>query len=292
MKEHQHEFPVGRMATVLGVSRSGYYAWLRSEQSPARQQQAVFDTEVSRQFRNHKRRYGRRRLAAALRRKGVRCSINRVGRSMQRQGFRARQSRKFITTTDSKHTHAVSENLLHRNFQVAKPNQVWVTDITYLPCTSGWLYLVVFIDLYGRKVVGWYVSHSLKHQSVLIAFDRAVGHRGFIRGLIIHSDRGVQYCCDGFRKTMRLYGVEQSMSRKGDCWDNAVAESFFATLKKELPDGHVFANRAEAERYLFEYIEIEYNRQHPHSTLGYQSPEEYETKYWLNTPPEEMELAS
>jgi len=291
MKQHQHEFSVGRMAAVLGVSRSGYYAWLRNEHSPVRRQQAVFDTEVHTQFRKKKHRYGRRRLTAALRKQGVRCSINRVGRSLRRQGLRARQTPKFITTTDSKHAHAVSENLLERNFQAEKPDQVWVTDITYLPCTNGWLYLVVFIDLYARKVVGWYVSHSLKHQSVLIAFDRAVGHRGFIRGLIIHSDRGVQYCCDGFRKTMRLYGVEQSMSRKGDCWDNAVAESFFATLKKELPDGLVFASLAEAERYLFEYIEIEYNRQHPHSTHGYQSPEEYEAQYWLRTPAEETVAA-
>ena len=291
MKQHCHEFPVKRMATVLEVSRSGYYAWLRNEQSPFRRRQAVFDAEVKTHFQKKKHRYGRRRLAVALSKQGVHCSINRVGRSLRRQGLRARQTPKFITTTDSKHAHAVSENLLERTFQAEKPDQVWVTDITYLPCKNGWLYLVVFIDLFARKVVGWHVSHSLKHQSVLIAFDRAVGHRGFIRGLIIHSDRGVQYCCDGFRKTMRLYGVVQSMSRKGDCWDNAVAESFFATLKKELPDGHVFAGLDEAERYLFEYIEIDYNRQHPHSTLGYQSPVEFEEQYWLTASVEHTEAA-
>jgi putative transposase len=291
MKQHRHEFPVQRMATVLEVSRSGYYAWLNRPHCSSSQQQREFDAALTAEFIKRKRRFGRRRLAMALRDHGVRCSINRVRRSMRRQGLCSRRSRKFVATTDSKHSHAVSENLLQRNFTVEKPNQVWVTDITYLPCTNGWLYLVVFIDLHARKVVGWHVSHSLKHTSVLIAFNLAVRRRGPIWGLIIHSDRGVQYCCDVFRTTMKLYGVRQSMSRKGDCWDNAVAESFFATLKRELPKNMVFANVAEAERYLFEYIEIDYNHHHPHSTLKYATPEEHENRYWAQLESEQSGAA-
>ena len=279
MKQHCDEFPVERMAKVLEVSRSGYYAWLKNGESLFRLKQAAFDTKLKKVFMDRKGRFGRRRMSAELRKQGLDCSLHRVARSMKRQGLRGRQSRKFIATTDSKHSHGVSENLLNRVFDVEKPNQVWVTDITYLPSKNGWLYLVVFIDLFGRKVVGWHVSHSLKHQAVLRAFGRAVRSRGPIRGLIIHSDRGIQYCCDGFRDTMHLYGVKQSMSRKGDCWDNAVAESFFATLKKELPRGTIFEDLAEAERYLFEYIEIEYNRHHPHSTFGYMTPDAYEQQY-------------
>jgi transposase InsO family protein len=280
MKQHREEFPVGRMAVVLGVSRSGFYAWLKNEQTAFQERQSKFDRTIKDLFLKRKSRYGRRRIAAGLRRAGIPCSENRVARSMLRQNLRARQSRKFIATTDSRHSYGVAPNLLEREFRTDKPNQVWVTDITYLPTKNGWMYLVIFLDLYGRRVVGWNVSRSLKHSAVLVAFHRAVRQRGPVRGLIIHSDRGIQYCCEGFGKEMELYGVSQSMSRKGDCWDNAVAESFFATLKKELPSKTVFANDAEAERYLFEYIEIEYNRSRPHSTIGYMTPSEYEELYW------------
>lgn len=280
MKMHCHEFPVGRMASVLGVSRSGYYAWLKTGESAFAQAQNAFDTKVKAVFEERKHRFGRRRMTAELRAQGISCSVNRVSRSMRRQGLHGRQSRKFITTTDSNHKHPVAENILNRNFQVDRPNHVWVTDITYLPCKNGWLYLVVFIDLYARKVVGWYVSHSLKHHAVLAAFNRAFRCRGPLVGLIIHSDRGIQYCCEGFRKRMGSCKITQSMSRKGNCWDNAVAESFFATLKKELPRGTVFADVAEAERYLFEYIEIDYNRHHRHSTCGGVTPDGHEERYW------------
>jgi transposase InsO family protein len=291
MKDNQHEFPVERMATVLGVSRSGFYAWLHRTASATAHARESFDKAVAKGFASNKKRFGRRRLAVDLRAHGHQCSINRVARSMRRQGIQARQSRKFIATTDSKHTHAVSENLLHRDFQVDEPNRVWVTDITYLRGKAGWLYLVVFLDLFARTVVGWHISSSLRHEMVLIAFQRAVRRRGAVHGLILHSDRGVQYCCDGFRLVMKKHGVRQSMSRKGDCWDNAVAESFFATLKKELPRGMVFADVAEAERYLFEYIEIDYHRHHPHSTLGYITPEAYEQQYWQSVSAEHPRVA-
>lgn len=291
MKDHRHEFTVERMAKVLGVSRSGYYAWLHRGDSPTAQAQQAFDTLVVKRFNARKKRFGRRRLTLDLHAQGQSCSINRVARSMRRQGLAARQSRKFIATTDSKHSHAVSENLLNRDFSSDEPNRVWVTDITYLRSKNGWLYLVVFIDLFSRSIVGWHVSQSLRHEPVLVAFYRAVRQRGSVRGLIVHSDRGVQYCCAGFRDVMIAHGVRQSMSRKGDCWDNAVAESFFATLKKEMPDGMVFADAAEAERYLFEYIEIDYHRFHPHSTLGSLTPTAFEQQYWQRLAAEQAEVA-
>lgn len=280
MMHYRTEFPVERMAAVLEVSRSGYYAWIKNGETAFRQQQTTFDAIVLKVFTDMKRRFGRRRLTRELHHRGIACSVNRVGSSMRRQDLRTRRSRKFIATTDSRHSFRVAPNLLNRVFEAEHPNQVWVSDITYLRCKNGWLYLVIFLDLYARRIVGWHVSHSLEHQTVLAAFNRAVHDRGSVRELVLHSDRGVQYCCDGFREKMELHGVVQSMSRKGDCWDNAVAESFFATLKKELPTGMVFTDVHEAEQYLFEYLEIDYNRHHYHSTLEYLTPADYEEQYW------------
>ena len=280
MNAHRNEFPIGRMANVLEVSRSGYYAWASRGPSVRAKDQAAFDGEVHAAFLRTKERYGRRRITIELRARGLRVGRKRVERSMRRQGLRARARRKYIVTTDSRHSHAVADNLLARNFTTERPNQVWVSDITYIPSADGWLYLAVFIDLYSRKVVGWCLSHSLKHETVLAAFFQGVRRRGSVIGLIVHSDRGVQYCCNGVVDVMRLTGVVQSMSRKGDCWDNAVAESFFATLKKEMPAGLHFRGIADAEQYLFEYIEVEYNRQRYHSTLDYATPSEYEAAFW------------
>lgn len=276
MTTYREEFPVERMAAVLGVSRSGYYAWQRRTTSTRAAQQEEFDLTVRAVFSSKKQRYGRIRLARELSANGISCSQNRVRRSMQRQGLRSKYARKFVRTTQSKHRYPASDNLLERNFTAPAPNKIWVTDITYLPCRAGWLYLVVFIDLYSRMIVGWYVSHSLRHQAVVTAFDQAVYRRRPECGLIVHSDRGIQYCCPGFRAHMEAHHVVQSMSRKGDCWDNAVAESFFATLKKELRI--TFITQKQAEQILFEYIEIEYNRQRLHSTLDYRSPAAFETE--------------
>jgi putative transposase len=291
MKAHRDEFSVERMASVLGVSRSGYYSWLTRGITAAELNRLMFDTQVAARFKERKKRFGRRRLTVDLHKQGQDCSVNRVARSMRRQGLQARRARKFIATTDSKHSHAVAENLLNREFHVEEPNTVWVSDITYLRSSTGWLYLVVFLDLFARTIVGWHVSTSLRHESVLVAFHRALRQRGPVPGLIVHSDRGVQYCCEGFREVMSEHGVRQSMSRKGDCWDNAVAESFFATLKKELPTGMTFSNLAEAEQYLFEYIEIDYHRHHPHSTLGLQTPASFEQQYWEKIGADQAEVA-
>jgi putative transposase len=165
---------------------------------------------------------------------------------MNRQGLTARRPKRFIATTDSNHSYRVARNLLKRDFHTDRPDEAWVSDITYLRAAGGWLYLTTFIDLYSRKIVGWKVSRSLGHEPVVAAFERAARSRGNLAGLIIHSDRGVQYCCEGFKKTMKLYGCKQSMSRKGDCWDNAVAESFFSTLKRELVGDYCFSSLEDA----------------------------------------------
>jgi transposase InsO family protein len=280
MNANRDEFPVELMARALDVSRTGFYAWLKRKPSIRQQEQVLFDAEVHEEFDKSKGRYGRERVARALRRRGRSCNRKRVARSLKRQGLRARQPRKFVATTDSQHSFPVAPNILERNFSADYPDQKYVSDITYLPCLQGWLYLAVFIDLFSRRVVGWCVSHSLKHDTVLVAFYRAVGIRGSLRGLIVHSDRGVQYCCGGFADVMKLNGVIQSMSRKGDCWDNAVAESFFAILKREMLGDYVFLDVEDAQRRLFEFIELEYNRQRLHSALGYVPPVEFEELRW------------
>ena len=212
--------------------------------------------------------YGRDRVRLELGLRGRKASRKRVGASMERQGLRFKPKRRFRITTDSKHAFPVAPNLLNRNFTVTAPNQVWVTDITYLPSRSGWLYLTVFIDLFSRLVIGWAVSTSLGHEGVVEALYRAVWRRRPPAGLMIHSDRGVQYCCDGFRKAIAALHFVQSMSRKGNCWDNAVSESFFGTFKNEWLSEVDLYDRTHAERELFRHIEQFYNGQRIHTTIG------------------------
>jgi putative transposase len=280
MKRYHDEFPVKVMAKVLDVSSGGYYAWLKRTTSPRQQKRTTFDAKVVALFVEKRRRYGRRRLRHELIQRGERCTEKRVRASMCRNGLQAIRTKRFVCTTDSGHTEPVAQNLLQRKFTVFEPNRVWVSDITYLPSRSGWLYLVTIIDLFSRMVVGWHLSDSLKHETVLAAYQRARNHRRPEAGLLFHSDRGIQYCCSGFRKTMERHGVIQSMSRKGNCWDNAVAESFFASLKRELMGDKVFENQQEAKLWLFEYIEVHYNRHRLHSSLGYSTPVEHESRYW------------
>jgi len=196
---------------------------------------------------------------------------------MKRQGLRSKVKRKFVVTTDSKHSEPVAPNILNRQFTVEEPDRCWVSDITYLASKTGWLYLTVIIDLFSRLVVGWNVSASLGHESVLTALHSAVWRRKPSRGLLFHSDRGVQYACGNFREAIKTYGFVQSMSRKGNCWYNAVAESFFRSLKTELIYHVDLIDEAHARKALFEYIEIFYNNQRLHASLGYVPPSEFET---------------
>jgi transposase InsO family protein len=268
MKDHSSEFSVERMANVLDVSRSGYYHWQNRVESKRNRDRRIFDLEVRAAFAAGKKKYGRDRIRLELGLRGRKASRKRVGASMERQGLRFKPNRRFKATTDSKHRFPVAENLLNRKFSADAPNQVWVSDITYLPSRSGWLYLTVFIDLYSRMVVGWAVSNSLSHEGVLKALYRALWRRRPPAGLIIHSDRGVQYCCEAFRDVISKYHFIQSMSRKGNCWDNAVSESFFGNLKTEWLSDNDLYDQVQTESALFQHIDLFYNGQRIHTTIG------------------------
>lgn len=278
MRDQGSEFSVERMAQVLEVSRSGYHEWLKRPESSRARQRRLFDLEVKVAFAAGKGYYGRERIRMQLALGGRRASSKRIVASMRRQELWAKRKRRFRVTTNSKHGHPVAANLLNRQFTVDAPNRVLVSDMTYLPSQSGWLYLTVFIDLFSRLVVGWCVSTSLGHEGVLTALQRAYWRRKLPAGCLIHSDRGVQYCCEAFRAAIARLQLVQSMSRKGDCWDNAVAESFFATLKTEWLSGITLLDRVHAERELFEYIEHVYNGQRIHTAVG-MPPLRYESAW-------------
>ncbi len=276
--EHRALWSVEEMCRVLKVSRSGFYDWQQRPISPRAEETRRLDTEIKELFEASKRRSGSPKITRALGARGWRVGKNRVARRMRHLGLRSIVRRRFRVTTNSKHRFPVAPNRLQRNFTIQHPNQVWVSDLTYLRVGRGWLYLVVFIDLYSRRVVGWALSSSLDHTVALTALQRAVARRRPPRGLIIHSDRGVQYACTDFTQWMTRHGFVQSMSRKGDCWDNAVAESFYHLLKTELAYHCRWLDYQAAHRSLFEYIEIFYNRERSHSTLDYLSPDQFEQK--------------
>jgi len=264
------------MCRILEVSRSGYYAWFRRPPSYRQQETRRLDIEIKAIYQSHKKRPGSPKIAFELQERGITVSRNRVARRMRLMGLRACAKRRFKVTTNSRHKYPVAANLLQRDFTTDRPNRVWVSDITYVRTREGWLYLTVFIDLFSRSVVGWSISASLGHKMVLKALNRAILRRRPPKGLIIHSDRGVQYACSGFTEALEHHGFVQSMSRKGDCWDNAVAESFFKTIKTELVYQNTFITRDQAKKEIFEYIESYYNGIRRHSTLGYKTPIQYE----------------
>jgi putative transposase len=267
---------VRTLCRVLEVSRSGFYAWSRRPASQRAVDDSQLAAEVAAIFDDHKRRYGSQRITSELRDNGLRVGRHRVRRLMHQTGLRARRRRRWVRTTDSRHSHPIAANLLARDFTVDAPNRAWVADITYLPTKTGWLYLAVVIDLFSRAVVGWSMSRRIDGKLTLDALDSALFRRRPEPGLIAHSDRGTQYAATEYQQRLQQHGMVCSMSRKGDCWDNAVAESFFATLKVELLGDDVFADQASAQKLVFEYIESYYNRRRRHSTLGYVSPAAYE----------------
>jgi len=261
---------------MVKVSRSGFHAWSGRGESRWVREHRSLDAQIRAEYETSKKRSGSYKIAKVLQQKGAAVSRTRVARRMKEMGLRSKVKGKFQVTTDSKHTGPVAPNLLNRQFTVDTPNQVWVSDITYLWTKSGWAYLTVFLDLFSRMVVGWAVSSSLSHEAVVRALWRAVGRRNPGPGLMIHSDRGVQYACGEFRAAVQQLGFIQSMSRKGDCWDNAVAESFFRTLKTEWYYGNSLFDVGHVEKELFEYIERFYNGQRLHATLGYLTPVQFE----------------
>ncbi len=265
------------MCKVLGVSRSGYYEWLKREPS----KREIENQNLMEQIRNihhkSKRTYGSPRITRELKEKCIYVSRPRIARLMRKANIRAVAKKRFVATTNSKHTYPVAANLLDRVFTTSRQGEVWVSDITYIRTGEGWLYLTVIIDLWDRKVIGWSTSKTLKAQDTVIpAWRMAIASRLITDKLVFHSDRGIQYACHKFKKHLLVNPlVIQSMSRKGDCWDNAVAESFFKTIKTEWIYRHVYSTRKQAELSVFEYIETWYNTQRRHSSLNYLSPVEF-----------------
>jgi len=264
------------LCKVFKVSRSGYYNW--QKHSPKRH---LTDNEkliplVRKIHHDSKRTYGTRRMADALKKHDIPCGRYRAGTLMKLANVSVRRRKKFRVTTDSKHNLPVAPNLLNRNFNVKSPNKAWASDITYIWTTEGWLYLSVILDLYSRRVVGWALNNRINKQLVEDALRMAIWHRRPKPGTIFHSDRGSQYCSLDFQKLLKGQKLISSMSRKGDCWDNAVVESFFGTLKTEQVVFTKYRTRAEAKQDIIDYIEMFYNSKRSHSYLGYVSPLEFE----------------
>jgi len=269
---------VALLCRVLNVSRQGFYAWLRRKPCRRRRQDQRLAGQIRQAFRDSRGRYGAPRVHEELQAQGVQTSRKRIARLMRQDGLVARPRRRFIRTTDSRHGYGTAPNRLQRNFAPEGPNRTWASDITYIWTGQGWFYLAVVLDLFSRKVVGWAMEPYLDQRLALKALQMAITTRNPAAGLVHHSDRGVQYACTEYQRTLLEAEIVPSMSRKGDCWDNAPVESFFSSLKHELVHRQAFSTHAEARAALFEYIEGFYNRQRRHSTLGYLSPVEYESR--------------
>lgn len=257
---------------------SGYYAWRKRPESGRQQENKQVVEQINIIHRQSRETYGSPRIYEDLKGKGILCSKNRVARLMKKYGIAAKRKRRFVVTTNSKHNLPVAENKLNQEFTTSRPNEKWVTDITYIWTKEGWLYLAVVLDLFSRKVVGWSMNSNMEKDLVMKALQMALQARKPEEGLLHHSDRGSQYACKDYQKLLTANKMHCSMSRKGNCYDNAVMESFFATLKQELVYHRQYQNQNEAKQDIFEYIEIWYNRKRRHSTLGYQSPEQYENQ--------------
>jgi len=272
-------YPVALMCRVLQVSRSGYYSWCKRPAAERVGKDQRLTLEVAAIHAESRGRYGSPRVHAELRERGQRIARKRVARLMRAAGLRARARRRFRSTTDSQHAMAIKGNLLARRFAVSAPNRSWVSDITYIWTLEGWLYLAIVMDLFSRRVVGWALSKRLERGLALDALGMALKGRPRSRAMLHHSDRGSQYASHEYQQLLAAHGILSSMSRKGNCWDNAVAESFFATLKLELVYETQWRTREEARRALFEYIELFYNRQRRHSALGYLCPSQFEQRH-------------
>lgn len=280
IKEHKDVFAVRAMCRVLQVSVSGYYGWTQRRESKRSKENRKLMAVIKEIHQEHHETYGSPRIARILQARGYPCSRSRTARLMRVLGIRARTARKFKVTTDSRHKEPIAPNLLGQDFSVEAPNEVWSSDITYLRTDSGWHYLTVILDLFNREIIGYSLSSRLTADStVMVALDRAFLHRQPPMGVILHSDRGVQYACKAFRKRLERYQMVQSMSGKGNCYDNAVTETVFKTLKTEWMYGKRYRNQQELRQALFDYIEVFYNRKRLHSTLGYTTPAAFMQQY-------------
>jgi putative transposase len=272
--ENKSNYPASLMGEILGVSRSGFYRWRKSGK------RATSDLKLLRAIEDihfaSRKTYGSPRIFSQLKVLGFKTSKSKVERLMRENKIRSKMKKKFKATTNSKHPYPVAENILNRDFSPKAANQVWAGDITYIWTGEGWLYLAVILDLFSRQVIGWSMSERMTKDLSLNALRMAITRRKPERGLIHHTDRGSQYACGAYRKLLNAIGATCSMSRKGNCWDNACSESFFHTLKTEMVFFEEFKTRSEATSKIFEWIEVFYNRERHHSTLGNKTPEQFE----------------
>ena len=280
VREHRRQFPLLLMCRLLAVSRSGYYAWSKRPISGRHQRREELAVRARAVHEHSAGTYGSPRVHAALVAAGVSVCRNTVAKVMARQGIRSKLRRRSRRcTTDSRHSHPTVQNRLNRDFTAAAPDRKWCSDITYVPTAAGWLYLAVVIDLFSRRIVGWSMASHLRVQLNADALTMALRDRRPMPGLLHHSDRGAQYAADAYQQLLTGHGIQSSMSRPGDCYDNAVAESFFKTLKAELTDDQTYDSHEQAKASIFQYIQCWYNRQRLHSTLGYLSPDSFEAAH-------------
>lgn len=267
------------MCQLMKVSRSAYYAWLHPSQTTQEKDDIELTALIEDAFRKSRGTYGTRRIQKSITQRNRAVSRRRISRLMRESGLACKTKRKFKATTNSKHDLPIAPNHLDRQFNVNQPNQVYVGDITYIHTQEGWLYLAVVIDLYSRQVVGWSMAEHMRTKLVNDALLMAIWKRKPAKGLLWHTDRGSQYASESHRALLKLHGIKQSMSRKGNCWDNAVSESFFHTLKTEVIHHQTYQTRDEAKQSVFEYIEVFYNRERLHSANNYLSPIDYELQH-------------
>lgn len=280
MKELQEDYPVPLMCRIYEVSPSGYYAWLRRSPSRRAQEEARLEVEIRAAHQRTRETYGPERLQDDLADHGVNTSVHCIKRIRRRLGIRCKQGRRFKATTNSNHTLPVAPNLLEQKFTATAPNQIWASDITYIPTDEGWLYLAGHKDLYSGDLVGYAMSHRMTKNLVSQSLFRGVAAKRPPRGLVHHSDRGSQYCAAEYGKLLNQFGMVASMSRRGNCYDNAPMESFWGLLKTELVHHRCFRTRAEAIQAITEYIEVFYRRQRKQAKLGYLSPVAFERQFY------------
>lgn len=282
IRQHSSEFPIVRMCHVLDVSRSAYYEWQKRPRSNRSLEDEILKIKIITIFEKSYGTYGQKRIKKELAKQHVRCSKKRIKRLTEEAGLTSRLRRKFKATTNSNHNYPIAPNLLKQDFVSVKPNEKWVGDITYIATEEGWLYLAAVQDLYTKKIVGWALGSRITKELTIRAMEQAIKKERPTAGLISHSDRGAQYAAYDYQDMLRRNKIRQSMSRKGNCYDNACAESFFATLKKDIIHGVRFTTRAEAKTKIVEYIEMFYNCTRIHSSIGDMSPIEFENMYYAS----------
>lgn len=283
IEENKDSFEVKTMCDLLGVSRSGYYKRLHWKPTARHRRTSKIREEAKRSFEENHGASGYRGVHEDLKADGVECCPETVRIALKTQGLKATQSKRFVpTTTDSDHDLPIAENVLQRDFTASRCDEKWVSDITYIRTDSGWMYLAVILDLYSRKIVGWAMASHMRKELVLDALEMAIAHRRPTGSLIFHSDRGSQYASEKFRKRLKFLNITQSMSRKGNCWDNAPAESYFGKLKTEWTRRRRYRTRDEAKQSVYYYIEIYYNSRRRHAAIGYLSPNDFEAQTGRN----------